>query len=390
MCSTLLRLATLSLLSVAIAPAQGAGAARGPLPRLVGDATRIECTDALELARASFFGTSFALDMPSATPPATLRSHFVLDDSAFNEDAASSIDPAFERLAMPANSSYVTLWERGDALPWRWVVTRNDYSWRGDEFGLYVVNTTMSQEAFLANKINFDPARPEGDPRVTTIFEGLQRPPYVLRPPLDGAPWVLDGGEPWRPLVRWKIFVRGESGPLSPCGISFGLGDSQQAVSLLPSDLAKLDVLLLDALGPGTGEGTLHPTARIQVDVRRTWANIALRPWSLPQPYNTRDEVEAGLMEWGLQDADQKAELTRIHALIPLAERSLANYYRHVFGISQEQARRSAAHAIDIALRMHFVFHSERAKASGPEAPEPNPWPANVVRSRDRSGDSRR
>lgn len=154
-------------------------------------------------------------------------------------------------------------------------------------------------------------------------------------------------------------------------------------MSLLAPDLAKLDALLLDALGPGTGEGALHPTRRIQIDVQRTWANIALRPWSLPSLHNTREEVDTGLAEWGSQDAGQQAELARIHALYPRAERSLATNYRRSFGVSTPQARRSAAYAIDVALSMHFVFHSERAPPIEGATHDVNPWPVGATRQPD-------
>ncbi len=387
MARTLRRLAALSLLAAALPSAQGAGAPREPLPRLVGDATRIECTDALELARASFFGSSFGLDMRSATPPSTLHSRFVVDDATFADatpNGPQPADPTFERLGVPTAPTREMLWERSDAAPWRWVVTRDTWSWRGDQFGLFAVDSATSQESFLAERTAHDEAKPRSDLRVTTVFESWQQP-YILRSDEDMTLWAIEVGESWQMFGGWKIFVRGEHGPLSPCSVSFGLEQDQSALPLLPSELTQLEALLLDALGPGTGEGTLHPTLRIQNDVRHTWANIALRPWSLPQPYNTRDEIEAGLAEWASQDADQRAELARIHALVPLSERALAAYYRRVFGASAQQARHSATHAIDVAVRMHFAFHSDRAQASGGSPAEPNPWPIGMTRRRDAS-----
>jgi hypothetical protein len=381
----------LSLLAAGLASAHDT-ARIDALPRLVGDRTRAECIDALALAGASFRGASFALDMPSTTPPSTLHSRFVVDDATFDDASPGgrqAIDPTFERVDVPAAPSREMLWERGAATPWRWVVTRDTSSWRGDRFGVFMVGGTTSQERFLAERAAHDEAKPPSDPSVTTLFE-VSRQPYILRSDADRTLWVVEVGEPWRTFGGWKVFVRGERGPASPCSIDFGLPEDESASPLLPAELTRLDGLLLDALGPGSGEGALHPTMRIQVDVRRTWANVALRPWSLPRPYNTRDEVEAGLAQWASEDADQRAELTRIHALLPRAERSLAAYYRRVFGVSAEQARHCAAYAIDVALRMHFVFSSERAKTAERGPPDSNPWPAGIVQRRDAAVGPRR
>lgn len=351
------------------------------IPRLVGDQTRVECRDALTLAQAAFAGRALTLDFSTSNPPA-LQSRFAIAEKDADDETseplfadAGNFERVEQRLDPADATTTVLIWQRGTPGSKRWVVTHHETGWRGTYFGLYDVPVALGQDDFLSLVRRGTPAPESG---TVTILEGWQAP-VVLRTPGDAALWVIDTGAPWRPLGAWKVFAQGSDDPVSPCAVSFGLDENQHPTALLPPEIARLDAMLLDALGPGVGEGTLHPTERIKTDVQRTWANIALRPWSLPQPYNSREEVEGGLKDWAAQDASQKVELARIHALYPRAESALAAYYHAQFRLSGEQARRCAAHALDVALRMYFAFHSERAKAAESEAPEPNPWPEGAM-----------
>ena len=344
-------------------------------PRIIGDPSRIECKDALALAQAAFAGPSFTLDVSISKLPAGLRSRFAI---AADDDGDEALpqppvvdEDSLERIALDDSASTVVIWQRRAPGSMRWVETHHEWGWRGTYFGLYDVPATLGRDDFGKR---VERGGPDDDAGVTSVIDGMQEPLFLHAPGADGL-WVIDTGEPWRALGGWKVLVQGDNGPESPCAIGFGLPADQPSSHLLPPELARLDALLLDALGPGTGEGSLHPTNRINTDVQRTWANIALRPWSLPQPYNTREEVDAGLEDWATQDASQQIELARIHALYPRAQRALAAYYRQRFHLSGEQARHCAAHALDVALRMHFVFHSDRAKEALTDPPEPNPWP---------------
>jgi hypothetical protein len=123
--------------------------------------------------------------------------------------------------------------------------------------------------------------------------------------------------------------------------------------------------MLDEALGPGTGEGTLHQSARIRTTVDKEWANAAQRPWALTStPYNSRAEVDAGLREWARGNGARARLLRRIRALYPGAERDLAAYYARRRSGRSGSPSALARKALDHMFRTYFVF-SKNAPAGG-------------------------
>jgi hypothetical protein len=123
----------------------------------------------------------------------------------------------------------------------------------------------------------------------------------------------------------------------------------------------ELAAALDEALGPGTGEGTLHQTAAVRDEVAREWANASLRPWALTDPpYNSRGEVDRGLAEWARGVAAREALLRRIKASYPAAERELARYYAARFERSPALAQ-LARTALDHMFRSYFVFSKRQS-----------------------------
>ena len=107
---------------------------------------------------------------------------------------------------------------------------------------------------------------------------------------------------------------------------------------------------------PSQSEGTLQPTARIRVAASWAWANAALRPWALEEPYNSEKEIADGLQAWTKRSAAYRARYQRLQALMPKAERSLAAHYQKALRKSPAEAGALAKQALARAVGAHFVF----------------------------------
>jgi hypothetical protein len=129
----------------------------------------------------------------------------------------------------------------------------------------------------------------------------------------------------------------------------------------LPAEVRAFAAAADEALGPGTGEGTLQPTAAIRISVRQGWTNAALRPWAVRETaYNSRSEVDRGLDAWSRLDSRRRALRDRIGLTVRRAEIPLASYYSARFGKDPASARRLSRTVLDTLLRSYFVFPKER------------------------------
>jgi hypothetical protein len=145
----------------------------------------------------------------------------------------------------------------------------------------------------------------------------------------------------------------------------------------LPAAVRRFAALADEALGPGKNEGTLRPTARIRGRLAHQWTTISERPWALTAtPYNSREEVDAGLAVWAKGVPSRDRLLRQLRASLAPAEEELANYLGTRFAITERDAREFSAYAIDHMLRSHFTFHSDAGGYA--RNPSVTPWPASV------------
>jgi hypothetical protein len=80
------------------------------------------------------------------------------------------------------------------------------------------------------------------------------------------------------------------------------------------------------------------------------------------------------LATWAEAGAGNRRLLDDIRRQYPFAEAELAQYFQQHFGRTPTDARKSAVYALDIALRMHFVFHEENHQTDDGKSGPPNPW----------------
>jgi hypothetical protein len=174
------------------------------------------------------------------------------------------------------------------------------------------------------------------------------------------------------------VYATDAAGPV--CGIVFG-SEPGSRERLLPAEVRALSRLLDEALGPGTDEGTLQPTAGLRNKAAHVRANATFRPWALVSatPYNSRAEVDAGLEEWARGVRPRRLLLAKIIAAYTPAQRSLATFYERAFGLPRADAAEVAAWALDIIFRSYFVFPRDGEAPQG-DGGDRNPWPREARR----------
>lgn len=304
--------------------------------------------------------------------PGDFKSRLVLGPEGADVSGGNAlkVDSAlFDRRPNPDQSHRSTYWQRNTEAGYRLAVKETDRGWRGDTYSVFAVPDSMTVEEAAKRAESETPKGP------TSSARDAWRPPLVYRSDISGRLWVVFVGEPYEVLGDWLVFAIGPQGLESRCTVEFR-PKTQSAVSLLPPAVGVLDRLLDRVVGSGRNEGTLQPTARIRLEVQHTWGNMALRPWALGQPYNTRAQVDAALAEWANGARQNKRLLEDIRAHYQPAERALAAYYQRTFHRSAADATKYAAYALDVAFRAHFVFHKERTDSLEEQRDSPNPWRA--------------
>lgn len=163
--------------------------------------------------------------------------------------------------------------------------------------------------------------------------------------------WALEVGHP----ANWIVHVPDAQSLRAACTIRLR-PEGIRAIELLPRPVRKFESLLDRTIGSGEGEGTLHPTASIRINVEDTWANLALRPWARTIPYNSRAVVDRGLMKWANGGKINHNLLQAIRRQYPVAERALARYYEKNFGKPPKAAAALARQLLDASFRTHYVY----------------------------------
>ena len=148
--------------------------------------------------------------------------------------------------------------------------------------------------------------------------------------PAFACHWLLHPGEPYDFLATWSVYTMGATGARRACAIEFRPG-VKTAVALLPPEVRHLERLLDRTIGS---------------------ANVALRPWALGSPYNTRAETDAGLWLWAAASPANRRLHADIQAQAPMAQRALARYYAHTFRRARPMRRRR------LALRSTWLYAS--------------------------------
>jgi hypothetical protein len=198
----------------------------------------------------------------------------------------------------------------------------------------------------------------DGAARKLVSIAGDWRPPLVFHEKNSISIWFIDVGEPYQILADWQVYVVEPPGAKLRCTVRFR-PHVKNAIDLLPNPVRQYEKLLDRTMGSGAGEGTLHQTARLRIDVAYTWANAAQRPWVSSSPYNSREEVEAALQSWSQQGAPNAKLYRQIQHQYRIAERSLTTYYQRQFARTAPQAKALSIYMLDMALRSHYVFHRE-------------------------------
>jgi hypothetical protein len=301
------------------------------------------------MARSAFHSRSFSLDwpIPAPAPPARIILRQRVADIS-GGDGIEADASEFLTLHQPLGKDYklTIFWSRKAYAGKRLAVVDRPFNWRGDWYTTYLLDPGDTPERFGTRLTELKPLL--GDNRWS--------PPTVLSSGTGEAYWIIDRGEPYQVMPDWRVFVPTASGAHSPCRISFG-ADGRAGLANLPAPVRKLAAELDEALGPGTGEGTLQPTAAIRVMVAQAWANAAARPWALTaQPYNSRLEVQRGLAEWARGSRARTVLLGRISHDYPAAEQALATYYATSATRTHAAAKRTAARVLDYMFRTYFVF----------------------------------
>jgi hypothetical protein len=339
-----------TLVAAAVCPAIGKAA-----PVLAGYRADPRCRQALEMARQAFDASSPSLQWPV---PRVSRPGMKIILSQDREDIsgghALAADPAaFEAIRPgPAEGSAVIYRRKSAAAAAAYAVADMLFNWRGDEYSLYVLGPGDLDR--LTRQLTGRQSGPKDllEPALAETWT----PPIVLAGGPAGSDWLIDRGASWDALADWQVHSIGARHLTSLCRISFGLPKGG-GLSRLPLEVRALAAAADEALGPGSDEGTLQPTAGIRISVARGWANAALRPWAVRNtPYNSRSEVDRGLDAWARLDSRRGALRDRIARTRRRAEIPLASYYAVHFGKNPASARRLSRAVLDTMLRSYFVF----------------------------------
>jgi len=339
------------LLIAAILAAHPAFVFADDWPKLKNGDEYSQCSQALEIARTMFFSDEYVLYAPPVIPDkfgsALVLSPKALDISGGN--ALKANETVFAKIPIPAEYNPRSFyWQKTAMHGYRLVIREESLGWRGDMYSLYAIEEKYKPEDFHAQiKDNSEKFKP-------VIFD-LWRPPLVLGVKDTGELWFINVGQPYEFMPDWQIYASGKTGVKPVCSIQFHPA-YDNVTKLLPAPVKNFAVLLDKTMGSGKGEGTLQTTGTMRKEVQETWANIIMRPWTLKEPFNTREEVDAGLKNWSRRNLKHYQSIKQQY---PKAENALAEYYQAKFKLSPQKAKIQSAYAMDIALRSHFEFHSD-------------------------------
>lgn len=337
-------------------------------PQLRGDHRHRQCVQVLQLAEAAFHSNAMYLYGPHSVPSgfgSTTALQPTSSDTASGDNLLAD-STVFQKLAAGGGRSY---WQTMSQYGYRLVVREMTQSWQGEVYSLFSVSDALNAEDAI-NAVTKG-QKQEG---ARLIWDYAWKPPIVLQDRHTNALWLIDVGQPYVFLSDWGILLPTARGLSQVCTVVFH-PPAKSAADLLPPPVREFAKLLDESIGGDNNEGTLRPIDRIRTDIQHTLANAALRPWALTDPYNTRQELDAGLASWSREDSSHATTYQNILRQYPLAERSLADYYRNRFKRKPAEAKLLAAYVMDIVFRSYYVFHSDDPeKYLRRDHPAANPW----------------
>lgn len=322
-------------------------------PKLTGDTTSVECSDAYLLAKGMFNSPSQTVYAPLRIPDG-MQSQMILGTSTLDisgGDALEADEEEVEKVPHEGAGSFRSpYWTKHVDNGARVVVTELPIGWKGDTYQLYVIDENVTQAGFLEDL-------GASHQKYKALISGAWRPPLVFKLKSSNRIWFIDVGEPAKPLDEWKVNTSTLNGLEQHCVIKFR-PDMKNVESLLSQPVQKLALLLDQTHGPGLDEGTLQPTARLRIHVQHVWVNAVLRPWALSESdtYNSREEVLSGLEDWSHSGPSYKRHFRQILQTYPVAEKSLYEYYVWQFRLPKRKARALAKWVLDIAFRSGYAF----------------------------------
>ena len=347
-----MRCAILLLLALCIAPLP---VDAGPLdyPRLVVGQDNEQCRDVLAMAEAVFASDAFYLYDPTPIPE-EFKVRMALMPKALGISGGRMLrydENLFERIPDPQDShpqpeyAYQRLiWQREAQHGWRFVLEAHFLGWRGDLFDLYAAPAALTPQGV------FESLR---DHSFKSLFQGW-RPPYVFLSPQGGVGLAVDVGNSFEVLREWKTYELTPDGARLACEVRF-LPAESTPLTPLPNPARKLAMLLYNTLGMGHNV-SIDRWRGDALGAKRTWGNLAMRPWAVPDRAHNRELVDIGLQRWSRQAASFKRQYQKILAAYPKAETALAEYYRNQFNMPENEAKTMAARNLNSAYCSYYSF----------------------------------
>jgi len=342
--------ALLALISV-LANASGQG-----WPPLISGKDRPECMAALELARDAYESSAALLfyfepedssqDLDNTLVLAADTSGSVTQNFVDGSDIDKS-EGLFDRIDNAGEEkSYTLYWQREPYSGSRLVLTELDYRW-GTKTSARFITPNMTIDQFGLDYLSSTHLNP-GEMGTYNL--------KVYRSNKLNQLWLIDGGDEFNNSTTWRVYIPFENKPQEVCEI--GLFPEIDPTSMLPSAVRRLAILMARSIGSGRGERHHGPTVYIRFRTLNNWANAAMRPWAELEPYNSREEVDAGLAEWAQRGKAYRAAYAEIQTQYKIAETALANYYKRRFKMPLIDARATAERVLDGVFREQYVFHS--------------------------------
>jgi len=343
----------------ALALARPAAAA----PFIIGNAGDPRCIAALDMAAQAFRSTSFDMSWPiREAADRVMRIVVQQSDADTSGGRTITTDPAhFDTIKRTLRDDYAVDIEWGKRQPSgkRLAVVAWPHGWQGDMYTVHLLPSGTTIDDF-AGQLTASMARTD-TPIDPLLGDNRWTPPLIILDGRSDSYWLVDVGEPYDILPDWKVIVLSGGKATTPCRIGFGYSKTS-GLAAMPIAVRQLAAALYEALGPGENEGTLQPTARTRLAVERGWANADLRPWALAEPYNTRAEVDHGLVNWAKANPKRAALLRRIKLLYPEAELALTHHYASRPD-QQASAPSLGRQMLDNMFRSYFTF----SKSSPPD-----------------------
>ena len=345
-------------------------------PRAAGETNSPICKDAYRLAEAAFRSDNawlfWPFDMPKGVTSSIDLQRRRRDISDGNGLTSETNHFRSILVADPDGRRNLDIyWESQPKDDRRLAVVDQRFNWEGDWYYVYVLRGGVTSVDLAKDLSGTDTSKQSYFP----VLAASWNPPLVLTENTSGSVWFIDMGAPYQILGDWKVYTMSKDGARNSCTMSFR-PDVRSTLSLLPKAAQRLAALLDSTLGSGKDEGTLQPTSRIRLDVAEQWANLALRPWALEDPYDTRKDVDEGLRQWSLATSERASTYHEIRRQLVLTGEALGPYYEERFKLSSSVARQVALYATDLAYRSYFIFphagRSEDHETAG------SPWPARL------------